>query len=482
MWWSLREKRRRKMSSTHLHSQRPKRTMAQKSMKNPRSRSRFSVKTSENYIERMPPEVILKILSYLDAGSLFCFGFVNKRFQELANNNAMWYRFYAGQQAKKKNPRLIDEVTDGLSVVGIQERPEGYWRKQFFKELAGYNANWKKKLKAIHLYTGLPSQTAQILRSLRVRWAVTLTDGKGRESTSEQTHVHFTDAAVTVSWSAGDWPFIDQLTVLKLHGVVRVPLQCPDEYKPGWKSLLTKVKLNKDVWKLCGSDRLVKLLYTEQGITVGVWQEQREIAFIMVNLHYHQLVERSLLGSCVVQYQPAEHTAAFDDVDPEYGLHGYAAHIELHSTAGSIASGRFSQLFCTKDQISDGHLQLKVISKSNRSQHAPLCGSISLPWRTDALQGQIEGCCMLTLTVFDEAQIPFWCVSAPVAMTTSEQAEVSYDCTGESFFVRYEDAEGKVEIELRWMEDHKQYFMVSLIIFLSISKVNKHFGRDYLPQ
>ncbi|KAI4891908.1 hypothetical protein NFI96_015865 [Prochilodus magdalenae] len=467
---------------------RPKHTTTQKSLK---YRSRFSVKT-ENYIERplssicpcftlirMPPEVILKILSYLDAGSLFCIGFVNKHFQELANNNAMWYALYAGQQVKKKKPKLVDEVTDGLSAAGVQERPEGYWRKQLFKELAGHNETWKKKLKTIHLYTGLPSQTAQILRGLRVRWVITLMDGRGRESTFEQTHVHFSDAAVTVSWSAGDWPFIDQVTALQLHGVVRVPLRCPDEYKPGWKSLLTRVKLNKGVWKPCGSDRLVELLYVEQGITLGVWQKQREIAFIMVNLHYHRLVERSLLGSSTVQYQEAEHMAAFDDVDPDYGLHGYAAHIELYNTVGSITSGRFSKLFCRKDQIADGYLQLRVISKSNRSQHAALDGSISLPWCTEALQGKIEGCCMLGLTVFDEAKFPFWCVSAPVTMLVSDHAEVLYDCNGESFSVHYEDADGKVELELQWMEDHKQYFMVNLIIFLSVSKVNKHFGRDY---
>ncbi|XP_072544704.1 F-box only protein 15 isoform X2 [Salminus brasiliensis] len=464
------------MSRTYLHSQRMKHTA---SLKYSGRRSRLSVKSSENNIERMPPEVILKILSHLDAGSLFCLSFVSKRFHEFANNNAMWYQFYAGQRAKKKSPRLIDDVTDGIGTAGVQEKPEGFWRRLFFKELAGHNENWRKKLKHIHSYTGLPSQTAQILRSMRVSWTITLTDKRGRESTFEQTHVHFSTAAVTVSWSAGDWPFIDQLTSLQLHGVVRVPLKCPDEYKPGWRSLLAKVVLNKDAWSLCGSDRMVKLLYVEQGITVCVWQEPCEIAFVMVNLHYHRLVDRSLLGSFAVQHQPAEHAAAFDDVDPEYGLHGYAVHIELHNTVESITSGRFSQLFCRKDQIEDGFIKLKVISKSNRSQHTTLCGSISLPWSTDALQGQVEGSCMLTLTVFDEAHLPFWCVSAPVAVTKSNQAEILYDCNGESFCIRYEDAEGRVEIELQQMEDQKQYFMVNLIIFLSVSKVNKHFGRDY---
>ncbi|XP_066506104.1 F-box only protein 15 isoform X1 [Hoplias malabaricus] len=453
--------------------------MPPKSLKHPQRRSRFSVKTSVNYIERMPPEVILKILCYLDAGSLFCLGFVNKHFQQLANDNALWYRFYAGQQAKEKKRRLIDELTDGLGAADIQEKPEGHWRRLFFKQLTGHSENWRRKLKAIHAYTGLPSQTEHILRSMCVRWTMTVMDKRGRLSTFEQNGVHFSSAAVTVLWNKGEWPCIDHLSEIQLHGVVRVPLKCPNEYKPGWRSLVTKVVLNKDKGTWCGSDRMVKLLYLEQGITVGIWQEQREIAFVLANLHHHQLVERSLLGSSTMQHHPAERVASFDDVDPEYGLHGYTAHFELHNTVESITSARFSQMFCRKDQITDGFVSLRVISKQNRSQFSALCGGVSFPWRTEALQGHIEGCCTLTLTVLDEAGFPFWCVSAPVAVTKSVEMEVLYDCSGDGACLRYEDKEGKVEVQLQWVEDQKQYFIVNLVISLSLGKINKHFGRNY---
>lgn len=64
-------------------------------------------------------------------------------------------------------------------------------------------------------------------------------------------------------------------------------------------------------------------------------------------------------------------------------------------------------------------------------------------------------------------------------MTKSNHEEVSYDCNGESFFMEYQDSDGRLEIELEWMEEQKQFVMVHLIIFLSISKVNRHFRRDY---
>lgn len=86
---------------------------------------------------------------------------------------------------------------------------------------------------------------------------------------------------------------------------------------------------------------------------------------------------------------------------------------------------------------------------------------------------------MVTFTVLAEAQTPFWCVSAPVAVTKSNYLEVSYDCNGEIFYMEYEDSDGKMEIELEWIKEQKQFVMVNLVLFLSISKVNRHFRRDY---
>ncbi len=41
----------------------------------------------------------------------------------------------------------------------------------------------------------------------------------------------------------------------------------------------------------------------------------------------------------------------FDDVDPEYGLHGYQLHIVLHNTECEIMCRSFSQLFCRKSNL-----------------------------------------------------------------------------------------------------------------------------------
>uniref|UniRef100_A0A4W4F990 F-box protein 15 n=1 Tax=Electrophorus electricus TaxID=8005 RepID=A0A4W4F990_ELEEL len=372
---------------------------------------------------RMPPEVLLKILSWLDAGSLFCVGLVNKRFQELASNNALWYQLYTCQQAKNKRPTLVGGVTDGMGMTHIEEKPKGYWRRLLFKDLTGHSEKWRKKLKAINYYTGLPNQSEQVLRTLPVAWEIKVTEATGRESSFEQTGIYYADTSVTVSWSAVRWPRIDRIASLQLHGVIAYHMLRPI-YSP----------------------------------------------------NFTMLVERSLLGSSTAPYHPDEDKAPSDDVDPEYGLHGYTLHIEMHNTVKKIASARFDQLFY---QIVNGYVQLSVISRGSRWKHVPVSGSISLPWMTEALRGRLEGCCMMALTVLDEIQTPFWCFSGPVSMTESNQTDVSYDYRGKSYFIQRWDSEGKVEIELQWVEEEKQYFMVNLLIFLPVSKVNKHFGRDY---
>uniref|UniRef100_A0A673NKL7 F-box only protein 15-like n=1 Tax=Sinocyclocheilus rhinocerous TaxID=307959 RepID=A0A673NKL7_9TELE len=353
-----------------------------------RMTSKRREKTCENSLERMPLEIILRILSYLDTGCLFCISFVNKHFHELSNSNAMWYQFYINKRTKKKKASQEDQMIHVLGMVGVQERPKGYWRNTFFKEIAGLNLNkWRTKLRLIDPFSGLPRHTEEVIRSLCITWEITVTDGRGRQSTFEQSHASFSSTAVFVLWGAVSWPPFNQLTSLELHGVLRVPLNCPAPYR-----------------------------YGSPCTAAGV-------------------------------------SALFDDVDPEYGLNGYTAYIELHNTVRIIMSGRFSQLFCRR-----GKNRHRCISWSN------CC---------------LQDCCMISLTVWDEAKQPFWCVSAPVVMTKASQDTVSYDFDGGSFSILYQDSEGRVEMRLKQMENKDQYFVVNLVIYIAVAKVNKHFGRDY---
>uniref|UniRef100_A0A8C1H9W3 F-box protein 15 n=1 Tax=Cyprinus carpio carpio TaxID=630221 RepID=A0A8C1H9W3_CYPCA len=325
----------------------------------------------------MPREIILRNHSYLDPGSLFCISFVNKHFQELSNN------------------KREDQIIRDLGVVGVQERLKKYWRNAFFKKIAGVNVNkWRTKLQCIDPYSGLPRHIEEVIMSLCITWEITVTDGRGRRSTFEQFHAFFSSMAVFVFWGVVNWPPFNQLTSLELHAVLRVPLDCPAPYRCA--TIVNSVLLIQDQWG---------------------------IAFVVVNLHNHRLVERSLRNS----RSPITHLVG--DVSLPW---------RTHHTGPVILTFLFTAL----------NTNIRKFSWSN------CC---------------LQDCCMINLTVWDEAKQPFW----------FRMRAVSYDFDGGSFSILYQDSEGRVEMRLKQMEYKEQYFVVNLVIYIAVAKVNKHFRRDY---
>ncbi|KAI2667499.1 F-box only protein 15 [Labeo rohita] len=418
---------------------------------------------------RLPSEIILKILSFLDASSLFNISFVNKRFHDLANSNALWSALYASEIEKKKWRPRVNVMKEDVSNTIVEERPAGYWKKQLLKEMAGYKDTlWKTELKHMNPHTGMPALTEEVLRRLHIQWEITLTNKNGRESVYKQTHTFFEDSSVTVCWTQGFWPYMNNLNSLQLHGIMCPATPAPGD-KPRWRSLIGKTSLQRSGhWSFFGADRLVKVLHFDKGIIIGLWRGNWKIAFIMVNLHFHKLIERSLLGP----YMPAEDNA----VDPDCSRHGYTLHIVLHNPVRRIMSQRFSPLYTSRVMSQGEYVQLIAIDFANVSEHVPVA-KISLPWQAEGLQGEVERCCMMTLTVLDEAQRPFWCVSSTVKMY-SRQRVLDLEYEGEQFIILYGDGEGKVKMTFVWMEEFQHYFLVQLATMFPAAKVKRHFGGE----
>lgn len=84
----------------------------------------------------------------------------------------------------------------------------------------------------------------------------------------------------------------------------------------------------------------------------------------------------------------------------------------------------------------------------------------------------------MTLTLLDVFQKPFWCVCSPITITMAKQP-LSYDYSGEHFLMWYHSPDGQVKMKLVWLKEEKQFFLISLALYISVSKVNKHFSREY---
>ncbi|XP_070785450.1 F-box only protein 15-like [Enoplosus armatus] len=439
------------------------------------------IKTSsseENLIEKLPSEILIKILAYLDASSLFCIGHVSKLFHQLANDNVMWQKIYMSEFASRMW-MPADDAALKVDPVEVEGRSAGHWKKMYLRTMAGQEiSRCRRELRDISPLTGLPRQTEWVLRNLNVSWELTVHDCLGREITLQQSRAYFLESSVMVRWSGGSFPQYHHISSIQLHGVRKETLKSPKVRKPGWRSLILKLDVKRQPHRLIGKDRLIKLMYLPPGFIIGIWRGQSSVAFIMLSLHFHRLVEKSLLGSPVCPYIEPVDLPPVDNSDPEFGLHGYTLHFVLHNTGTEIMSGHFHQLSCHTVQIQRGLVELKVINRTNLSQHRSLSGNIKLPWRSDALEGSVENCCNITLTLLDEFQKPFWCVSSPACITVAKKTP-SFDYSGEHFLMQHRDSDGQVKMKLVWLKEQKQFFLISLTVYVSVFKVNKHFSRDY---
>ncbi|XP_054046705.1 F-box only protein 15 isoform X6 [Rissa tridactyla] len=440
-------------------------------------------------IESMPSEMLMKIFSYLDAVSLLCVGCVNKHFYHLANDNGIWLRIYSSCFRPKRTIwKMMSEQTETVSLdcAALHDRKPGYWKKEYiFKQIAAVKTRVMRLVKPVDPYTGLPCKNKEAIKASGLSWIIVLKDKNGKEHIMEKANLSFKDTSVTILWYSTNWPCLDILSALKLFGVTPLlPDQSRDPSKngPRRRSLIAEyhlVNLTESSVAL-GADKLVQLFGLNPGLLVGLWKEKNEIAFVMVSLHYHQLLERSTLGSATVQYALPPNKPVLDDVDPEYGLHDYSLHLDIHGGSFTYLCGTFKSLFCRKGDIANGYLRLTVVSLKDNTKHLPLIGTLGLSWETEAFKGNVKDCCVMDVTLLDEAGKPFWCFSAPVYMELSSKASSFYDYMGHIYTTDYADSEGKVCVELVWLEETKEYFIVNLVLYISTRKSRSKFRSYHL--
>lgn len=441
------------------------------------------------YIERLPCEILLKIFSYLDPMSLMSVGSVNKRFYELAKDNLIWYKIYISRW--KVNQRWkcdsVNSLEKKLSDTTISDSDLGYWKKTYVRELL--MTREKKMTQILNSVKRYSSSSISVHMEKAVKtsgliWALTFLDVNGTKTVLEQTDMHFRDSSLTVTWNSFVWPEFHSLAKIQLHGITPVLTdKCLNSFKNGLqrRSLIAEYDLRhkNNPGRFIGQDIHIKLFHLHPGLILGLWKKSPGIAFVMGTLHYHQLLEKSFLGSVDSAYTFPPHVPILDDVDPEYGLHGYQLHIDMYSGPRTYLCRRFSGLFCRKDYIKNGYLRMTAIGLWNNKTHAPVSGRVEFLWETLTMSGSIQNCFLMDVTVSDESETPYWCFSAPVQLCESESSETLYDFMGQSFNMKYKDDMGKVYAELIWLKETEEFCVINLVLYFSTEKVNSYFGTNY---
>ncbi|KAM5304287.1 F-box only protein 15 isoform 7-T12 [Glossophaga mutica] len=257
------------------------------------------------WLDSMPAEILLKILSYLDAATLLCMGCVNRRFYHLANDNLIWIRIYSSAFSPKRYNWRADSVqktAESVSLLSVEDREAGYWKKEYvMKRMTSLKAALAQVLKPVNLYTGLPEKTKEALRMSGISWVIILREKSGKEHVLEHVDLFINDSSVTIAWYGKAWPCLAALSTLDLCGVLPVFADWPKppaKNGPRWCSLVAKYSLSDMTDSaVLGCDRFVRLFRLDPGLLVGLWKREEELAFVMASLHVSHLVERSTLGS-----------------------------------------------------------------------------------------------------------------------------------------------------------------------------------------
>lgn len=69
---------------------------------------------------------------------------------------------FGGQTWK---PKSVDDAALKDEPVEVADRSAGHWKKMYFRTVAGQELNkWRRELRDISPFTGLPRQTEWVLR------------------------------------------------------------------------------------------------------------------------------------------------------------------------------------------------------------------------------------------------------------------------------------------------------------------------------
>ncbi|XP_061815719.1 F-box only protein 15-like isoform X2 [Nerophis lumbriciformis] len=423
----------------------------------------------EIVLERLPSEILIKILSNLDAASLLSLSYVNKIFHQLANDDVVWYKIYTAAFSVKT--WRLKSTGDATRKAEPKEHSSGGWKKKYLWNMGGQElSTWRKELTDVSPFTGLPLQAERILRNHI--WELKVCDPLGRVVTLDLSRVSFFSTSATLCWSGNRLIQYPHISSVQLFGVRKEALKGP---RPQWCSLICKWDARTCLARFLGRDRLVQVMLLSPGFILGVWRGSKTVAFVMISLHLHRLVERSLLGSPIwstwrtflyVRFVASPCSSYWEPVEKWLGdltVRTYALHFVLHNTVCEIMSVYFHPLIGRP--VRGCLVELQATNWSNMSRHRLLPGHIKLPWKSKALEGSVEMCCVMVMTLLEEAHKPLWCVSRPVSIQMVRKPPCS-DYNGDHFLLAYKDAQGEVRMTLVRLKEQGQFFVVSLVLSL----------------
>ncbi|KAL4234816.1 proteasome-mediated ubiquitin-dependent protein catabolic process [Mactra antiquata] len=432
--------------------------------------------TGSALINSLPDELLLKIFSYLDAGSLLMAARVCQRWLPIAKDKELWDKIYSN---------FFNSVP---SASGTKSgKVENQNKKSMYIKSITNTRNKKamRFLKKISPFTGMPHDTDKALKFTGVYYQLTFIDTDKTEHILNSNDIFYHAMSMSVRWYNLDMPSIKSLREIKVHAVN--PLFFDEKGKALWNSPYQRsILLNYDInWskviqtsKPTGCDDMILLYTLPDGLVIATWQRGGEMAFVTVGLHYNQIVNRCLMGTSDTPFDLGIHKVIPDDVDPSYGLHDYQCTVEFRTLRNTLWKQQFQRLHCKKEHIASGYAVYPLIEEEYT--HVTFDKHLQFPWKTDAFKGIVENVVWVDVTVMDERQEPYWCVSCCTNVGDKNfKKDFDFEFGNDGAYnMSYTDNRGKIESEMRKGDD-KQYIMTKLTLKISLDAINSWFGTSY---
>lgn len=440
------------------------------------------LKTKAVDLRRLPDELLLKIFKYLSPSELLVCAQVCHQWTIITKESLLW---------KPLLFKLPKQVRDSLTFE--ETKGEGFdWKSEIIKR--SINARNKeilglRKRRKTSPYTGLPNEAPQSSKPYLlgdVRWKLCVTDTSGKEHWLLADSSKLFASSLCIRWYSIQIPPLTRLKVLQVFAFL--PVFYHRNWTPNENSACTRaLVLQEDLRNSRGAMMSRETAISEGGlITAHVispsmlaacwsasWKDGGELAFITVCLHHHNLTEKILFGSHDRTYVPPPHQPAQDDIDPQYGLQGYSATIELRNHVTTLWGRQYRELY--QQYVTDSYVCLG----GRGSEHGFFEKQLSLPWKTELFKNVLPDICFLDVTVLHEGKVPFWCMSVPVRVFSNKAHDGDFSSEGEKLFIEYRDEHGIIRIDLLKIENDGQTFVTNVELRLLKSFVNFWFHTSY---
>mmetsp|Transcript_16774 Transcript_16774/g.32672 ORF Transcript_16774/g.32672 Transcript_16774/m.32672 type:complete len:586 (-) Transcript_16774:96-1853(-) len=440
--------------------------------------------TKKSLLQLLPvAHVAYHVLSFLDTASLARASGTCHEMYTLANADILWSERLGDRARLSDLSRTAPSSTTALSTarpVSSRTTPSISSKKglviqksakqRFVEEVRERSERRAAKLRETFRHiqdrAGVENCLSQTIERLGIALSVTVNDvpcdllafrKRSQQGQKEQFRVH--SAAPAPNLATGALRF-EQVAVLKLAAPADLTessffslcVSCTSKIKSkGEVEVLqwSKAHEQSKVSRL-GQSGFLQISLGRSSILFGSLDKgtQRGISLIIVNLHHLDVL--ASLGIAGF-----EHTPIVDDLDRNYGLHGYTCSITLRSLGQTWWSANFRDLLSRSGRNNntaaftilnadecEGDVTRLIEFKSPGVQSGDLAPS--LYFRSETFSGRLDNYVVLDVTVWDEHREAIWAFSR-VIPTSSVLASDAVSLTfgdsdhGQGFTLRYED-------------------------------------------